>query len=68
MTTPEARAREALQAYESACPRFWPEDEERLIFVHLVAEQIRLAQAEVWAEVKQQCEIVLDIAKVKETP
>ena len=63
MTTPEDRAKQALDAYESACPSFWPEDEERVVFVRLVADAIRQAQAEVWAEVKQQCEIVLDIGR-----
>jgi hypothetical protein len=41
---------------------------QRAVLAQAITHAIRQAQAEVWAEVKQQCEIVLDLSKGKETP
>ena len=63
MTTPEARARQVALNIWLNCK--CGSDYNQELAGQLIATQIRQAQAEVWAEVKQQCEKMLDIGKGK---
>ena len=62
MTTPEARAQQIIEQMN----KYWIPRMDRARGDDLavtIAYHIRQAKAEVWAEVKQQCEIVIDMAK-----
>jgi hypothetical protein len=66
MTTPDERAQAIVDTFTwdtRDSPYTVIEGDDGAVLIAAIAEQIRQAQAEVWAEVKQQCEIVLDIGK-----
>jgi len=54
-----------IASIEARFPDFWMEGRQRMVLIQSIANAIKQAQAEVWAEVKQQCEIMLDIGKGK---
>ena len=68
MTTPDERAQALIDSLRREFTEIWMGGRQRAVLAQAITNAIKQAQAEVLAEVKQQCEIVLDIGKGKETP
>jgi hypothetical protein len=60
MTTPDQRAQALIDALRREFPECWMGGRQRAVLAQAITNEITQAQAEVWAEVKQRCEKMLD--------
>ena len=60
MTTPEARAQALIDSLRREFPEIWMDGRQRAVLAQTIANEIKQAKAEVWAEVRESCEKILD--------
>lgn len=58
--TPDARARALIDSLRREFPEIWMGGRQRAVLAQAIANEIVHAKAEVWIEVKRDCEHILD--------
>ena len=61
--TPDERAQALIDSLRREFPEVWMGGRQRAVLAQAITNEIKQAQAEVWAEVKRDCEKMLDTRK-----
>ena len=60
--TPDERAQALIDSLRREFPEVWMGGRQRAVLAQAITNEIKQAQAEVWAEVKRDCDEMLDMA------
>jgi len=60
--TPDERAQALIDSLRREFPEVWMGGRQRAVLAQAITNEIKQAQAEVWAEVKRACDEMLDMA------